>query len=82
MAEQDDPADALARLEAALDRIAEHAAESASIAIEPGSQPPGFQPPGSQFLGAQPVEDVTADVATRLDALILQLREALAAPQA
>ncbi len=67
MAEQDDPADALARLEAALDRIAAHAAESASVAGE---------------LAAQPVEDVTADVATRLDALILQLRAALAEHQA
>ena len=67
MAEQDDPADALARLEAALDRIAEHAAESASITIE---------------AGVPPVEDVTADVAIRLDALILQLRAALAELQA
>ncbi len=67
MAEQDDPADALARLEAALDRIAEHAAESASIAAE---------------AGAPPVEDVTVDVATRLDALVLHLREALTEHQA
>ncbi len=62
MAETDSEADALARLEAALDRIAQAPRRQA-------------EPPPD---GAAP-DQAASEVADRLDALILQLRGALAA---
>ena len=57
MAENEDPAEAAARLEHALDRIAQHM-------HRPQPAPPGLD---------------TTRIATRLDALIAQIRAALGA---
>ena len=74
--ETDDPEDAAARLEAALERIARYA----------GSPPATDPPPASSVPGAEP-EDLPADmagpavsveeIAARLDSLIDRLRAAL-----
>ncbi len=67
MADPDDPAEAAARLEQALERIASLANRAAPVA----SVPLTATPPNGSIVD-------TGAVAARLDALIAQLREALA----
>ncbi len=72
MADPDDPAEATSRLEVALERIAALANRPAIVASADMAEPPAV----SGAIG--PVVDTT-ELATRLDALIAQLRSALAA---
>jgi hypothetical protein len=63
VAQEDDPAEAAARLEQALERIAHLAASRAQAGGHPAA--------------GHPAEPDTAEIAGRLDALIGQLRSAL-----
>ncbi len=72
MAEDDDPAEAMARLEAALERIALVARQPAAALHHGGDSAPDVDRPQVAAADAD-----TASLAARLDALIAQLRSAV-----
>lgn len=83
--ETDDPEDAAARLEAALERIARHAgsrpaSDAASVAAAPGDDPRGDDSSdrsGDLPAGGDGPTPPVDEIAARLDGLIDRLRAAL-----